>query len=86
MPKASKSHQVYRALLHLYPKAHRKAYGEQMVQTLDDILADQHNTSEKVMVWIRVGSELPFNVIEENINNLGEMRMGKQAKISMVIG
>ncbi len=82
MSKAPKPYRIYRALLYLYPKAHRKAYGEQMVQTLDDILADQHDISEKIMVWIRVVSELPLNVIEENINNLGEMSMGKLSKIS----
>ncbi|HSX15792.1 MAG TPA: hypothetical protein VLF40_03300 [Candidatus Saccharimonadales bacterium] len=73
MHRQRNAHRVYRALLRLYPKAHRKEYGEQMVQTLDDMLADHQ---DKFTIWLRVGSELPLNVIEEHINNLEEIKVG----------
>ncbi len=82
MDKQRKSLRVYRAALHLYPKAHREAYGEQMAQTLEDILAEQPDRLNRFIVWVRVACELPINVVEENSNNIGEVSMNKLTKVS----
>jgi hypothetical protein len=77
-----KSHRLYRALLHLYPASHRQAYGEQMVQTLQDSLDDQRHARGRFVVWLRVVAELPINIIEENIHNSGGVSVNKLTKIS----
>jgi hypothetical protein len=40
-----------------------------MVQVLDDLLADETEFFGKFLVWVRVGSELPMSIVQENINN-----------------
>jgi|GEM_PF-2749751 len=82
MAKQHEPYRIYKALLHLYPKSHRKAYGQQMVQTLDDILSDQHSRYGRFGVWLRVAYELPINIIEENFNSIGEISVNKLTKIS----
>jgi hypothetical protein len=82
MSKPHESYRVYRALLHLYPKSHRRAYGRQMVQTLDDILSEQEGRYGRFTVWLRVFFELPINIIEENLNSRGDMSVNKLTKIS----
>ena len=77
MSKAQSSYPVYRALLRLYPKAHRQEYGEQMLQTLDDMLSEHQNKSERMAIWLRIGRELPLNVVEEHINNWEGIQMSK---------
>lgn len=71
----SKRHRVYRAVLHLYPKSFRQHYGEEMVLVLDDLLNEQTNTLGKCIVWLRISSELPFSIAQENIDNLGGKTM-----------
>jgi hypothetical protein len=82
MSKPHESYKIYRASLHLYPKSHRKEYGPQMVQTLDDILSEQQGRYERFAVWLRVYCELPINIIEENLNSMGGMSVNKLTKIS----
>jgi len=82
MRKSPDPHEVYRALLRLYPRAHRREYGEQMTQTLDDMLSEKHSSSERAAVWLRVGRELPLNIIEEHIHNLEEIHMSRILKIN----
>lgn len=82
MSRHHETYRVYRTLLHLYPKSHRAAYGDQMLQTLDDLLSDQHSAYGRIAVWLRVAYELPINVIEENLNSMGEISVNKLTKIS----
>lgn len=82
MARHHEPYRIYRAALHLYPKAHREAYGEQILQTLEDILADQPNGFSRFVVWLRVICELPINVIQENSNNIGETGMSKLSKVT----
>jgi hypothetical protein len=88
MPEASKTHRIYRALLHLYPKGHRDEYGGQMVQTFEDLLSDPESGHSKFSIWLRVGSELPVNVIEEHIHNLEGMSVETRKTLGkrLVIG
>ena len=76
------SHPIYRTTLYLYPKAYRREYGEQMVQTLQDMLDDNESSMERVAIWLRITTELPLSVLKENINNIGEGGMGKLVTIS----
>ncbi len=75
-------YRIYQACLHLYPKQHRQAYGQQMVQTLDDILSDQNSNFGRFAVWLKVSIELPINAFEENISNIGEISVNKLTKIT----
>lgn len=81
MAKQHEPYRVYRALLYLYPKSHRQAYGQQMVQTLDDMLSDQAGT-DRLVVWLRVLFELPINIVEENLNSVGEISVNTLTKIT----
>ncbi|HSX30602.1 MAG TPA: hypothetical protein VLE99_01675 [Candidatus Saccharimonadales bacterium] len=69
MPKKPKSYSAYRALLRLYPKAHREEYGEQMAQTFNDLLNESPTKHHAIAMWLRVGRELPLNIVQEHINN-----------------
>jgi hypothetical protein len=82
MSKPHEPYRVYRALLHLYPRSHREAYGRQMVQTLDDILSEERSARGRFIVWLRVTWELPINIIEENIHNTGGISVNKLTKVS----
>lgn len=82
MSKQHEKYRLYRALLHLYPKQHRRAYGQQMVQTLDDMLSEQQSSFGRFTIWLKVGIELPVNAIEENISGLGEISVNKLTKIT----
>lgn len=82
MSKSYEHYRIYRALLHLYPKPHRVAYGHQMVQTLDDILSEAQTGLERFTVWLRISFELPINIIEENLNSMGETSVSKLTKIT----
>lgn len=73
---------IYRAALHLYPKRYRQQYGEQMVQTVADMLDDKHGTAEKGMVWLRIYCELPLSIIRENISVIGDSTMHKLSLMS----
>jgi hypothetical protein len=53
-----------------------------MVQTLDDMLSEQRSSFERLGVWLKVSIELPINVMEENINSIGEISVNKLTKIT----
>jgi hypothetical protein len=73
---------LYRFLLRLYPKSFRQKYGDQMIQTLSDMLEDQPDQSSRFLVWLRVSSELPFSIVQQNITNLGENPVHKLAFVT----
>lgn len=70
-----RKYRIYRLLLYLYPKSFRAHYGEEMVHVLDDLLAEEHNFIGRFVVWVRIGSELPFSIAQENIDNFGGKSM-----------
>lgn len=53
-----------------------------MVQTLDDMLADQHTSSERLAVWLKLAFELPINIIEENLSNAGGISVNKLTRFT----
>lgn len=82
MSRQYEKYRIYRACLHLYPKQHRHAYSQQMVQTLDDMLSDQDTNLGRFAVWLKVSIELPINAVEENLSSLGEISVNKLTKIT----
>jgi len=68
-------HRIYTLFLRLYPKNFIKQYGKEMTWVLDELLAENPSRLYKLSVWLRVGSELPLSIIQENINNLGGKNM-----------
>jgi len=82
MRKHYEPYRIYRATLHLYPKSHREAFGRQMVQTLDDMLADQQTSSGRLAVWLRLIFELPINIIEENLSSAGGISVNKLTNVT----
>lgn len=52
-----------------------------MLQTLDDMLADQKDRYGRGAVWLRIAWELPVNIIEEHIHNKGEISVNKLSNI-----
>ena len=55
----------YSKLLRLYPKPYREQYGEQMLQTLADMLdtEPEHETS----IWLRTIIDLPFSLTKQQL-------------------
>ena len=54
----SDTHRVYRSLLHLYPGAFRDHYGDDLVQHLDDLVADRGVRA----AWARTSVDLVVTV------------------------
>ncbi len=60
---------VYSRLLKLYPAAYRRRYGQQMLQTLADMLDDKN--SRRLQVWLRTAFDLPLSLVKQNAVYLG---------------
>jgi hypothetical protein len=77
--KLTGSYPVYRLFLRLYPRTYRQEYGDQMVQTLQDMLDNCETPQSRALVWLRVSLEMPLSALQENISNGGEKGMKKLA-------
>jgi hypothetical protein len=60
----------YSKLLALYPAGYRADYGEQMLQTLADMLDDPEKS--RVAVWLRTTLDFPLSVVRQQITYTGE--------------
>lgn len=62
---------IYSRLLCLYPKSHQHEYGEEMLQTLADMLDDpgQH----KAAVWLRTALDYPISVSKQQLLCTGQI-------------
>ncbi len=65
----------YATLIRLYPKAYREEYGDQMLQTLADMLKDAPGSGGKVLMWTKAVAELPISVLKENVLVIEEAAM-----------
>jgi hypothetical protein len=54
----------YSKLLHLYPISYRKQYGEQMLQTLADML-DNSSSSARAGIWLRTAIDTPLSIVQQ---------------------
>jgi hypothetical protein len=59
----------YSKLLRLYPAGYRKAYGEQMLQTLADMLDDPEQSRQAV--WTRTILDFPLSVAHQQLSYAG---------------
>lgn len=80
---------IYQKLLHLYPAAYRKQYGEQMIQTLADMLDDAPSSAQKASIWTRTLLDLPISAVKQQVTYTGAVmteRTPKYVKNSAIIG
>lgn len=62
----------YARWLRLYPGAYRSRYGEEMLQTLADMLDYTTSPAERRRVWIRTVLDLPLAAAQQQLITLGE--------------
>lgn len=62
---------IYSQLTRLYPTPYRNEYGEQMLQTLADMLDDPDRA--RFSVWARTIVDFPFSVVKQQIIYTGEI-------------
>src|SRR5580704_7833822 len=65
MSRLDKRFPNYSRLLKIYPPIYRQKYGDQMLQTLADMLDDKQNS--RVGVWLRTALDFPLSLAKENI-------------------
>jgi hypothetical protein len=61
----------YSRLLQLYPPTYRQKYGNQMLQTLADMLDDRSNA--RTAVWARTVLDFPFSLVKQNALSMGSI-------------
>lgn len=83
---------VYARLLRLYPANYRKRYGEQLLQTIADMVDDAPSASEKFTVWLRISLDFPitvcrqhFQVIGDRMNAKKQNNVGRNALVSAAL-
>jgi hypothetical protein len=69
---------VYSRLLSLYPTSYRKHYGEQLLQTIADMVDDAPSAPEKFNVWLRISLDFPITVCREHIQVIGDRMNAKK--------
>ena len=76
----------YARWLRLYPGAYRNRYGEEMLQTLADMLDYSVSAAERRRVWIRTVLDLPLAAAQQQLITLGEtMHQSALIKRSSII-
>jgi len=70
----------YSKLLRLYPETYRKRYGEQMLQTLADMLDNAPTTRQRVGIWSRTAADLPASLIDQQLRHTGEIMINETPK------
>lgn len=56
---------IYKLALKMLPSAYREQYAEPMVQTLEDMIADQHTQIAKWNVWLRTMIDVPITTARQ---------------------
>lgn len=80
MGKLGKRFPRYSKLLMLYPKNYRELYGDQMLQTLADMLDNSSSESERLTLWMKLAIDLPVSLTAQNINYFGGIIMHDSPK------
>ncbi|MBK5225402.1 MAG: hypothetical protein JJD96_02350 [Thermoleophilia bacterium] len=57
---------ILERLLSLYSKGYRQRYGDQILQTLADMLDDQPKVTGRAKIWLKVGLDLPISIVCQN--------------------
>jgi len=70
----------YSKLLRLYPKPYRTQYGDQMLQTLADMLENAPTARQRFSVWARTVIDLPISLVNQQLNYVGEIMIHETPK------
>jgi len=62
----------YSQLLRLYPARYRKRYGDEILQTLADMLDYAASPAERRRVWVRTALDLPLAATQQQLITIGE--------------
>jgi hypothetical protein len=62
---------LYKHLLKLYPDSYRRQYGDQMSQTLTDMLGSAVDGTERRKIWAKAIAELPISITKAQLNYVG---------------
>lgn len=76
---------VYAAMLHLYPRSYRKAFGDQMLQTTADMLDDSKGKTDRAKMWVAIVANIPGEIVRQRLISIGEsMNISKKVIVSLV--
>ena len=68
---------VYRSLLVMYPKGHRREYGEPMVQLVRDRFRDEGGGGHTVALWFEIAGDLARSALSERTEmTLNSLKQG----------
>jgi hypothetical protein len=84
-PAKTRSHDLYTRLLLLYPAHYRRQYGEPMVQTFDDMLADEPTRLGRASLWLRALWDIPQSAVNIYITDGKEIHMSRNTKIILTV-
>lgn len=62
---------IYSILLNLYPKSYRAHFGEQILQTMADMLDNSPSNLARLAIWFHAVAELPINVAKQQAGLIG---------------
>ncbi len=63
---------IYSKVIKLYPASYQKRYGEQMLQTLADMLDDAPSPARRGIVWARTVLDLPISLAQQQVHYAGD--------------
>ena len=68
MPNIKKRFPIYSKILYLYPKAYRRKYSAQMLQTMADLIDNEGSTlPRRFKIWLRATPDLIKTIAAENL-------------------
>ena len=71
MGSLAKRFPLYSKLLRFYPAPYRDTYGEQMLQTLADMLDNAPSAAAKRLIWLRAALDLPLSAAKQQLKYTG---------------
>ncbi len=83
--KPARRFRIYAKLLILYPPHYRKEYGEQLLQTVADMIDDAPSKNERMAVWLRISYDLPLTICKAHFQIIGDaMDANKEQNITRI--
>jgi len=76
--KPARRFKIYAKLLYLYPPNYRRQYGQQLLQTIADMVDDAPSAGARFAVWLRISFDLPITICKEHFLTIGENMYTKQ--------
>lgn len=71
MSDLSKRFPRYSKLVALYPAAYKQKYGDQMLQTLADMLDHAPTKTQRIGVWARLSADFPPSIAHQQFSYIG---------------